>query len=105
MGLIQILSRAYHKLVARPTHPPTSSTRMPTQHGLAHLREWDHGVFKSEILKNDIFPRKLTVTDNDLTTPAEDIGDSLKEGTFAGTEKAATEMHHRIRQRYVIKLS
>lgn len=75
---------------------------MPAQNGFAHLRGWDHGVFKSEILKNDIFPRKLAVTDNDLTTPAEDIDDVLKEGTFAGTKRAATEMHHRIQQRYVI---
>ncbi|KAH6679353.1 lipoxygenase [Halenospora varia] len=99
MGLIQALGKAYDKLVARKPPSPSRPSIVPTQNGFAHLGGWDHGVFKSEILKNDIFPRKLAVTDNDLTTPAEDIDDVLKEGAFDGIKRAATEMHHRIQQR------
>ncbi|KAF4634922.1 hypothetical protein G7Y89_g3172 [Cudoniella acicularis] len=62
-------------------------------------KEWDKGVFKSELIKNSLFPRAITPKDNDFIF-SPDVRAALPEGTFQGTQKAATEMYNHIQSRF-----
>jgi hypothetical protein len=64
------------------------------------LKAWNKGIFATELINKAIFPRPLTASKNDFTTPAEPVGTKLliPTGTYDGT-KAATEMYSRIQQR------
>ena len=64
------------------------------------LREWDKGVFVSELIKQSIFPRALKAEDDGFIIPSNALA-PLAEGTFQGSKKAATEMYQRIEQRCV----
>lgn len=82
--------------------PNASSTPAPVR---MHLEAWDRGVFASELIQQSLFPRLVSSGSHGsatrLITPAS-FPRPLSEGTFQGSQKAATEMFHRIEQRYVV---
>ena len=71
------------------------------------LKQWDLGVFASELIHRSLFPREITSAKaNGLITPPKGLGDpgSIPEGTFHGSKAAATEMYRSIEQRYVVSV-
>jgi hypothetical protein len=69
------------------------------------LKQWDLGVFVSELIGRSLFPREITSAEtNRLITPRKDLGDPgpLPDGTYHGSKLAATEMYRSIEQRYVV---
>jgi hypothetical protein len=66
------------------------------------IKQWDLGVFTSELVRRSLFPREITsAATNKLITPPKGLGDpgSIPEGTYHGSKAAATEMYRSIEQR------
>ena len=71
-----------------------------------HLKEWDKGVFASELSKLLIFPRKVSLAgaidgNPESVMPPDEVPPPIKEGTFHGTQLALTELFNRIEHRCV----
>jgi len=64
------------------------------------LKQWDKGVFASELIKKQIFPRAVSADKNDFITPSNSAA-HIAEGTYQGSKQAATQMYNRIEQRFV----
>lgn len=95
MGLLELLNSLLGRFFPSPTVALSSVSRNPLR-----LKEWDKGVFASELIKNSVFPRAVSPDDNGYISPAPgNVAPPLAEGTFSGSQKAATEMYHRIEQR------
>ena len=70
-----------------------------------HLKEWDKGVFASELSNLLIFPRRVSLSnavDNNPESliPPNNVPPPISEGTFHGTQLALTELFNRIENRY-----
>ncbi|PSK60223.1 hypothetical protein B9Z65_1121 [Elsinoe australis] len=63
------------------------------------LRHWDAGLFESELIAHDVTPRALPVkageTHDNLIVPDEVEPTPLPRGSFAGTQRALTEVYKR----------
>lgn len=67
------------------------------------LRTWDHGLVSQELIRERIFPRRLspeeTTAADGLIVPATAPKTKIRSGTFSGTTKALTDVFHRVETR------
>lgn len=73
-----------------------------------HLREWNKGVFSTELAQLSLLPRVIPSKDNvvdrnpESLMPIADPLTPIKEGTYHGTQLALTELFDRVEKRYEI---
>jgi hypothetical protein len=84
-----------------------SSVSDNTQHDtspLAHINipEWDKGTFAQELVNRALLPRPLPLSPKGSPTSPTTSLPPISSGTFDGSQKAATEMFRRIKERYVL---
>ena len=79
----------------------TQDAALPNPLPQVHLKEWDQGVLVSELITDNLFPRFFPVDKAvGLIAPPQSPKDSdgINEGSFSGSQKAATEVYSRIEQ-------
>lgn len=86
-------------------HTPLKELPAAIEHFI--FREWDKGVYATELVKKSLFPESLSAhnaTDNnpESLVPSTVAPEPLDKGTFHGTALALTETFDRIEQRWLI---
>lgn len=81
--------------------------RLPSTVDELRLKQWNNGVFSTELQNLSLFPRVIPSKDNvvdgnpESLMPLADPLPPITEGTFRGTKLALTELFDRIENRCV----